>query len=93
MAFNVAWNSENKEIYPKGDNHTLTNNVAFDDGDDCTICVPPEHQGAPNNENTIVVNNGVSKFADPPGGGLIENNYEGLNVKEQMIDVANNDFR
>ena len=43
MAFNVAWNSENKEIYPKGDNHTLTNNVAFDDGDSCTICVPPEH--------------------------------------------------
>ena len=40
-------------------------------------------QGAPNNENTIVVNNGVTKFADPPGGGLIENNYEGLDVKEQ----------
>ena len=50
-------------------------------------------QGAPNNENTVVVNNGVTKFADPPGGGLIENNYEGLDVKEQMIDVDNHDFR
>ena len=35
----------------------------------------------------------MTKFEDPPGGGLIENNYEGLDVKEQMIDVANHDFR
>ena len=50
-------------------------------------------QGAPNNENTVVVNNGVTAFADPPGGGLIENNYEGLDVQDQMIDVENRDFR
>ena len=94
MGYNVAWNSENKNIYPKGDNHTVTNNVAWDDVDDgkgCTICVESENGVYPNNEHTVVVNNGATQFLD--GGGLIENNYESPDVKEQMVDPANNDFR
>ena len=34
MEFNVVWDIEgNREIYPKGENHTITNNVAWDDDD------------------------------------------------------------
>ena len=48
----------------KGDNHTVTNNVAWDDSDqsDCTICVPTELQDNPMNVNTVLVNNGAQKF-------------------------------
>ena len=92
VGFNVVWNVEDKEIYTKGDNHTVTNNVAWDDNsEDCTICVPSEHGDSPNNQNSVVTNNGASKFQD--GGGLIENNYESQDVKAQMMDTANYDFR
>jgi len=43
------------------------------------------------NFNTVVVNNGASKMAG--GGGMIENNYESQEVKDQMIDTDNHDFR
>ena len=93
VGFNVVWNSEDKEIYTKGDNHTVVNNVGWDDldTDGCTICVPPEHQGVVMNEDSIVVNNGASMFQG--GGGIIENNYESTNVKKQMKDTDNYDFR
>ena len=73
MGYNVVWNAENwdypssrqpttnNEIYAKGDQHTVTNNVAWDDLDDtdCTVCVPSEHSGNAMNENSIVTNNGA----------------------------------
>ena len=65
VGYNVVWNVEdNREIYTKGDNHTVTNNVAWDDTDqsDCTVCVPTENSGNPMNVNTIVVNNGAQKM-------------------------------
>ena len=65
VGYNVVWNVEdNREIYTKGDNHTVTNNVAWDDNDqsDCTVCVPTENSGNPMNVNTIVVNNGAQKM-------------------------------
>ena len=75
VGYNVVWNAEiwdhgtdlkavdttNREIYTKGDQHTVTNNVAWDDLDDtdCTVCVPTELQDNPMNENTVVTNNGA----------------------------------
>jgi len=95
MGFNVVWNSvDQKNVYAKGDNHTMTNNVAWDDDpddNDCSLCFPPEHQGVPNNENSVLINNGATKFEG--GGGLIENNYEADDVTKQMMDTANHDFR
>ena len=41
--YNVVWNMHgNYEFYPKGDNHTVKNNLAYDDNDSehCTLCVP-----------------------------------------------------
>ena len=94
IGYNVVWNIDsNYEIYAKGDNHTVSNNVAWDDSDakGCTLCVPSSHSGNPMNFNTIVVNNGASKMQD--GGGFIKNNYESQDVKKQMIDTNNKDFR
>ena len=82
VGFNVCWNVKKEGevvqdraleldirlIYAKGDNHTVMNNVAWDDNDDspkCTICVPTELRGRgriPMNANTVVVNNGAQKF-------------------------------
>ena len=65
VGYNVVWNVwGNKEIYAKGDNHTVANNVAWDDTDqsDCTVCVPTEKFGNPMNPNTVVVNNGAQKM-------------------------------
>ena len=97
MEFNVVWNIEgNREIYPKGENHTITNNVAWDndDQDDCTLCVPstsPNSMQIPMNTNSTVTNNAATKFLD--GGGVIENNYESEDVVQQMVDPTNFDFR
>jgi hypothetical protein len=94
VGFNVVWNIQgNSEIFTKGDNHTITNNVAWDDNDakGCTLCVPSSNSGNPMNTKTVVVNNGASHMAG--GGGLIENNYESQEVKQQMVDTGNHDFR
>ena len=95
MGYNVVWNvHENREFYIKGNNHTVVNNVAWDDNqvlEDCTLCVPTEHAGYPMNFDSIVANNGASKFEG--GGGIIENNYESQDVKQQMMDTDNNDYR
>ena len=102
MEFNVVWNIEsNTEIYPKGENHTIINNLSWDDYDqvdqleNCTLCVlstgPGNNNQIPMNTNTIVTNNGAARMLD--GGGVIENNYESEDVKEQMVDPANYDFR
>ena len=91
VGFNVVWNIEGREAYLKGDNHTVTNNVGWDDnGEDCTICVPAEHGGTGMNFNSVVVNNGAVLQG---GGGVIENNYDAQDVKEQMVDADNYDFR
>ena len=63
-----------REAYLKGDNHTVTNNVGWDDNSgDCTICVPAEHGGTGMNFNSVVVNNGAVLQG---GGGVVENNYD-----------------
>ena len=65
VGYNVVWNvNGNREIYAKGDNHTVRNNVAWDDTDqsDCTICVPTELSGNTMNVNTVVINNGAQKM-------------------------------
>ena len=43
------------------------------------------------NQHSVVINNAASKMAG--GGGLIENNYEGLDVKEHLEDPDVQDFR
>ena len=92
LGFNVVWNSESQETYPKGDNHTVSNNVGWDDHDNkCTICVPCEAFDVPMNSHSTVVNNGASKL--DCGGAVVENNYESEEVKEQMVDTDNYDFR
>ena len=96
MGFNVAWNVGKSEICVKGDNHTVLNNVAWDDNGtpedkDCTICVPPLYVDIPMNFYTIMANNGGSNILF--GGGPNENNYDSPDVKEQMVDPDNNDFR
>ena len=100
VGYNVVWNIVgNIEIFPKGDNHTVVNNVAWDDSDQegCTLCMPSSWTSngsnvtIPMNTNSVLVNNGASKFLD--GGGVVENNYESQDVKEQMVDSANFDFR
>ena len=93
VGFNVAWNVEGQEIFTKGDNHTVYNNVGWDDTDekDCTVCVPDEWFDVPMNFYSVVVNNGASKLDG--GGGVVENNYESQDVKEQMLDTDNYDFR
>ena len=62
--FNVVWNhDDNREIDAKGDNHTVVNNVGWDDDDsDCTVCVPNSHSGNPMNRNSIVLNNAARKM-------------------------------
>ena len=92
VGYNVVWNVDDKEVYTKGDNHTVYNNVAWDDNSDgCTLCVPPEAFDVPMNFYSVVVNNGASQFEG--GGGVIENNYESQDVKGQMLDTDNYDFR
>ena len=62
--FNVVWNhDDNREIDTKGDNHTVVNNVGWDDDEsDCTVCVPNSHSGNPMNRNSIVLNNAARKM-------------------------------
>ena len=75
IGYNVVWNIEDKEIYPKGDNHSVYNNVGWDDQDTkqrCTIRVPSQAFGFPMNFYTTVVNNGASMLDN---GGVMENNY------------------
>ena len=62
--FNVVWNhDDNREIDTKGDNHTVVNNVGWDnDESDCTVCVPSSHSGNPMNHNSVVLNNAARKM-------------------------------
>ena len=95
ICFNVVWNIiGNLEIFAKGDNHTVVNNVAWDElnpGDSCNVCVPSSHSGNPMNFNSMVKNNAAMKMLD--GGSVIENNYASRDMTDQMIDVLNMDFR
>ena len=67
MEFNVVWDIEgNREMYPKGENHTITNNVAWDDNEqiDCTLCVPstgPNSNQIPMNTNTVLITVSVDR--------------------------------
>ncbi|CAL4158267.1 unnamed protein product, partial [Meganyctiphanes norvegica] len=105
QGFNVVWNTEGMMV--KGDNHTVENNLALDrysSNVKCTLCVILRLRGDPwiENNNTVVINN-VATLADggaiPQGGryilagGVIENNYFDTNVKDEMVDPDNYDFR
>jgi len=93
ISHNVVWNiwNENQEIYPKGDYHNISNNIAFADDDKCTVCVNAIRKGKPNNRHSVVLNNGATAMGD--GGGQVENNYESKNLVDEMIDVSIQDFR
>merc|ERR1719357_85680 len=95
QGYNVVWDIiGNNEIYIKGDNHTVVNNLAFDnnvDDNQCSLCVVPIHSHTSMNNHSIVLNNAASHMAG--GGGLKENNYEGKDVKQHMVDPDNHDFR
>merc|ERR1711892_1274929 len=92
LGYNVVWNiQDNNEIYVKGDNHTVVNNLAYDDDAQCSLCVVPVLGQSTMNNNTLVTSNAASKMAG--GGGLVEKNYEGEDVKTHIVDPDIQDFR
>ena len=62
-----------------------------DDNSQSTLCVPTHLNDAVMNQHSVVINNAASKMAG--GGGLILNNYEGLDVKDHLVDPDLQDFR
>lgn len=107
VAFNVVWGCLNPAIILKGDNHTIESNVAILDshGNKCTLCVTYRlrQDTVIENNNTITINNGATQ-ADggknvidggnwPLHGLVVENNYSGDNVRENLCDSKNLDFR
>ena len=109
MTFNVAWN--NFGLLAKGDNHTISNNIAFDrypgsdQGGGCNLCIMYKVRMYPTIQNnyTITTNNGAYQ-ADggkdyehnvfyPIPGIVVENNYSGTNVKENLFNAWIMDFR
>ena len=92
LAWNVGWSvRDNWELAPKGDNHTIVSNTAFDSDLKCSLCVVPSLHGEPMNENTVVRLNAATVMAG--GGGLLETNYEGMDLTTFLVDVHNFDFR
>ena len=71
----------------------MESNLAYDDDDNthCSLCVPTHLGDAEMNQHSVVINNAASKMAG--GGGLIQNNYEGLDVKNHLEDPDVQDFR
>merc|ERR1719402_764555 len=107
VSFNTVWKCENPAIIIKGDNHTIESNLAILDthGNKCTLCVTYRlrHDTVIENNNTITINNGATQ-ADggrnvidggnwPLHGLIVENNYSGGNVRENLYDSYNLDFR
>jgi len=98
---NVIWNVQGG-IMVKGYNHNIYNNTAFDNGSKNDIIIMIEQGG---NEGTITLNNAANKIAghrtgsyeDHPVPGIYDNNWNGyetgLNIKDFLMDVENNDFR
>ena len=80
-------------FYLKGDNHTVESNLAYDDNDNthCSLCVPTHHGDYEMNKHTVVINNAASRMEG--GGGVIQNNYVGLDVKNHLEDPDVQDFR
>jgi len=92
LGYNVGWGiTRNSEIFPKGDNHTVEHNTAFDTDTDCSLCVISRLHDSPMNENSVVVNNAASKMSN--GGGVIKDNFEDLELTDYLVDVQNLDFR
>ncbi|CAL4079456.1 unnamed protein product [Meganyctiphanes norvegica] len=103
--YNVVWDTLEMEI--KGDNHTIENNLVIDKNseDRCSLCVVYRFYEDPtimNNQSTVI-NNGASQ-ADggqhswpyinwPLPGEDVENNYSGKNIRENLMDPDNWDFR
>ena len=99
---NVAWNTE--RIYFKGDNHFIFNNLSFDNHkNDLIVSSNKVIQG--HNHNTITRNNISNKFSghrtksrrNYPVPGIVDHNWDGvtlgLDVRSQLRDVDNLDFR
>ncbi|CAL4079245.1 unnamed protein product, partial [Meganyctiphanes norvegica] len=103
QGFNVIWNTTG--IMTKGDNHTVENNLAIDSHSECDLCViyKLRHDTYIQNNLTDIINNAAMK-ADggknvfdggrwPIAGETIENNYFNLDVKVNIEDADNWDFR
>ena len=101
MHHNVIWNVQGG-IMVKGYNHNIYNNTAFDNGDKNDIIVMIDQGG---NDGTLTVNNAANTIAGHrtstyelyPTPGVYENNWNGyeigLNIKDLLVDVSNNNFR
>ncbi|CAL4145448.1 unnamed protein product [Meganyctiphanes norvegica] len=103
---NVIWDTEGMTI--KGDDHTIENNLVIDknEGDECSLCVIYRIWTDPTifNNLTTTINNGASqadggKNVDdwpndwPLAGEVVENNYSGKDVRVQIVDPDNWDYR
>lgn len=99
---NVAWNTD--RIFFKGESHFIFNNLSFDNHqNDLIISSNTVIQG--HNHKTITRNNISNKFsgnrtkprADYPIPGIVDHNFDGvslgLDVRSQLRDVDNLDFR
>ena len=95
MRYNVFWNTE--PIVPKGDYHWIYGNTGFDnDVVDISIFSDTLHGGI--NSNTVTRNNAVnlisgSRSAAEPYPGISDHNWEGDDVKAQLVDPLQLDFR
>jgi hypothetical protein len=99
---NVAWQTD--RIFFKGDNHFIFNNLSFDNHqNDLIISSNKVIQG--HNHKTITRNNISNKFSGHrtkpsskyPVPGIVDHNWDGvtlgLDVRTQLRDVDNLDFR
>ena len=99
---NVAWQTD--RIYFKGDKHFVFNNLSFDSHlNDLIVSSNKDIQG--HNHETITRNNISNKFSghrkksgkQNPVPGIVDHNFDGvslgLDVRSQLRDVDNLDFR
>ncbi len=95
MCNNVLWNT--RPMVPKGDYHHIYGNTGFDnDVVDISIFSDITHGGI--NSNTVTRNNAVnlisgSRTAAQSYPGISDHNWAGGEVKNELVDPAQLDFR
>ncbi|VGO19628.1 right-handed parallel beta-helix repeat-containing protein [Pontiella sulfatireligans] len=95
MKYNVLWNTQ--PMVPKGDYHHIYGNTGFDnDVVDISIFSDITHGGI--NSNTVTRNNAVnlisgSRSAAAPYPGISDHNWSGGEVKNELVDPGQLDFR
>ena len=95
MRNNVLWNT--RPMVPKGDWHHVYGNTGFDnDVVDIAIFNDITHGGI--NSNTVTRNNAVnlisgSRTSAQPYPGTSDHNWSGSEVKNELVDAAQWDFR